>query len=371
MGTIGKSLKPEELRRRIGHMDQVAGIRLVQFDDGRARPARAALVHTGSGLEFTVALDRGMDIAAASYNGQAMGWRATVGDVAPQYYEAEGIRWLRSYFGGLLTTCGLSNVGGPAEDSAVSGVGLHGRIGNIPAENLQVRQEWEGDAYVLSITGTLRETVLFGEKLALTRTIRTQLGATTFTVHDEVVNEGFKTVPLMLLYHCNIGWPVVDAGSEVILPSKQLAPLVETARRGAEQWNRCDPPTHGCAEKVYYHDLTPERDGSVTAAIVNRQGFGAYVRFNKRQLPRFVQWKMMGEQDYVVGLEPCNCGVGGRKADEEAGLLHTIAPGEKRAFSLEFGAVTSKQEAQALRALRPKAPAKIVDSYLRFTKPVQ
>ena len=110
MEIYGKKFTTRQLRRRVGNMDQIAGIRTVTLDDGNERPTRAALVKTGAGLDFTVLLDRCLDISAASFGGKAMGWRSVTGDVAPQYYEAEGLRWLRSYFGGLLTTCGLRKV---------------------------------------------------------------------------------------------------------------------------------------------------------------------------------------------------------------------------------------------------------------------
>ena len=362
----GQSLTPAQLRRHIGHMDQVAGIQLVQLDDGRARASRAALVRTGTGFEFTVAIDRCLDIAAASHQGRALGWRSTAGDVAPQYYEAEGIRWLRSYSGGLVATCGLTNVGGPAPDSAESGVGLHGRIGNLPAENVQVVQEWRGNDYVMSITGTMRETRLFGEKLALTRTVSTKLGEDRFWIADRLVNEGFNKTPFMLLYHCNVGWPVIGEGTELIAPARRVAPRDEIARDGAKQWNRMDAPTRGYAEKVYYHDMAAARNGDVTAALVNPSGFGVYVKYNKKQLPRFVEWKMMGEQDYVVGLEPCNCSVQGRQSDEANGLLQSLRPGETREFQLELGAVTTPAQVKSLRAAAKTKP-KMADSYLEFT----
>lgn len=371
MELFGKNVTPDALRRRVGNMDQVAGIRTVQLDDGNERPARAAIIRTGAGLEVTVLPDRCMDIASAYYQGQAMGWRSTVGDVAPQYYEAPGLRWLRSYFGGLLTTCGLMNVGGPQPDSALSGQGLHGRIGNTPARNLQVVQEWRDGKYVLSITGTMREAVLFGENLTLTRTISTALGEKRFWLRDVLTNDGFRPAQFMLLYHCNIGWPALDAGSRMISPSRRVAPRDDVARKGAERWNLMDPPTPGYAEKVYYHDMVPARDGSVTVALVNEglkrgPGFGVYVKYNKKELPRFVQWKMMGEQDYVVGLEPCTCGVEGRQVDEELGLLHALAPGEARTVHLEFGAISSKKELAAIEAQSGKITPKIVDSYKQF-----
>jgi hypothetical protein len=196
----------------------------VELQDGNERGTRAAQLHTGSGLNVSVLLDRGMDIASASFNGRAMGWRSTTGDVAPQFFEAEGIRWLRNYFGGLVTTCGLVNVGAPAPGSELSGNGLHGRIGNTPARDIQVAQGWQGDAYVISVSGTMRETSVFFENLTLRRTVSTALGEKRFWIHDVVTNEGFKSQDFMLLYHCNIGWPALDAGSRLLSPSRQVAP---------------------------------------------------------------------------------------------------------------------------------------------------
>ncbi|MDZ4857349.1 MAG: aldose 1-epimerase family protein [Candidatus Hydrogenedentes bacterium] len=371
----GKKYRVADLRRRVGNMDQIAGVRLVQLDNGNERPNRAAIIHTGTGLELCVLLDRCLDIASASYRGQAMGWRSTTGDVAPQYFEPEWTRWLRSYFGGLVTTCGLMNVGAPTRDSAVHGNGLHGRIGNAPARDIQIRQEWQNDAYVLSVSGIMRETVVFGENLTLRRTVSTELGSTSFRIKDVVTNEGFKNTRFQLLYHCNIGWPVVDAGSELLIPSKTIAPRDKTAAEDKSDWRRCDAPTYGYAEKVYYHDVATAKDGTATCAIINDgwkrgNGFGVYLRYSPQELPRFAQWKQMGEQDYVVGLEPSNCGVEGRQVDEELGLLHALKPGESRSYSLEFGAVTDEKMVKKLRAGCAKVKPRWAESYQDFvTKP--
>ncbi len=369
----GKKYRVADLRRRVGNMDQIAGIRTVQLDDGNERPARAAILHTGTGLELTVLLDRCLDISAASYNQRAMGWRSATGDVAPSYFEAEGLRWLRSYFGGLVTTCGLTHVGAPRPESALLGNGLHGRIGNTPARNIKITQEWQDGEYVMSVTGTMRETVVFGENLTLTRTVSTKLGERRFWIHDVVANEGFNDTKYMLLYHCNIGWPAVDAGSEMIAPSRFVAPRDAVAEDGKENWHKMDPPTHQYKEKCYYHDMVPAPDGSVTVAMANDgfargEGFGVYVKYNKDELPRFVEWKQMGEQDYVIGFEPCNCGVEGRQVDEELGLLHTLKAGESKRVSLEFGVILSEKELKAIKTRSAKIKPQIVKSYKEFVK---
>jgi len=373
MRVYGNKYSVDNLRRRVGNMDQIAGIRTVQLDDGNERPTRAAVIHTGEGLEVTVLLDRCLDIASASYNGRAMGWRSATGDVAPQYFEPEGIRWLRSYFGGLVTTCGLTHVGAPRPESALLGNGLHGRIGNTSARNIKITQEWKGERYALSVSGTMRETVVFGENLTLTRTVSTRLGENRFWIHDVVTNEGFNATKYMLLYHCNIGWPALDAGSAMLSPSRLVAPRDAEAEDGKENWWKMDPPVHQYREKCYYHDMAPDKDGGVAVALVNDgfargNGFGVYVKYNKKELPRFVQWKQMGEQDYVIGFEPCNCGVEGRQIDEELGLLHTLEPGESKTVALEFGVIANQQELDAFKSAMPKVKTKIVQSYKEFVK---
>jgi hypothetical protein len=371
MKIYGRKYSAKQLRRRVGNMDQIAGIRMVQLDNGNERPARAALFHTGDGFEFTVLTDRCMDIASASFQGCALGWRSTAGNVAPQYYEAAGLRWLRSYFGGLLTTCGLTNVGAPDPDSVNNGLGLHGRIGNMPARDLKVTQEWQGTEYVLRISGVMRQAVLFGENITMTRTISTKAGARSFRITDVIANEGFRKTPLQVLYHCNIGWPVLEEGAKIIAPSRHAAPRDSEAADGVEAWAVMDAPMCNYAEKVYYHDMRAGKDGMVTVALVNDsfnggEGLGVAIRYNRDALPRFTEWKMMGEQDYVLGLEPCNCGVEGRTIDEERGLLRYLRPGEAVTCELEFHALSGKDALAAVRKQAAGGKTAIVESYRDF-----
>jgi hypothetical protein len=250
---------------------------------------------------------------------------------------------------------------------------VHGRIGNLPARDLKVNQEWRGDDYVLEVTGTIRETRLFGENLVLTRTISSKLGDARICLRDVLTNDGFDTQPFQLLYHCNIGWPAVDAGSEVIAPARRVAPRDPDAAVGKENWNKMGPPVHGFKEQVYYHDMAPARDGFVTCAVVNKgalkgNGFGVYVRYDSRALPRFTHWKNTGEGAYVTGLEPCTCGVEGWAEDEKRGWLHRLKPGQSREFNLEFGPVTTSAEVKKLRALCPKGPAPFAEHCSEFVK---
>src|SRR5664279_4674608 len=71
---FNSSFSPAELRRLTGTLDQLAGIRMVEYADGKARGMRAADVYTGTGFRFTVWLDRAMDIGPAEFAGKPLAW---------------------------------------------------------------------------------------------------------------------------------------------------------------------------------------------------------------------------------------------------------------------------------------------------------
>lgn len=322
-------LTPSSLHARLGHMAQLASIRRLVSDDGKSRGMRLLEVNNGSGLSFTVAPDRGMDIGQAYYKGTPLAWLSRNGDVAPQFFDADGFEWLRTWGGGLLTGCGLTNVGGP--NTADDGThGLHGRLSHIPAEEVNTRAEWSGTGiYTLTICGRVRQSKVFGENLLLTRRIETALGDASITVRDTIENQGFTPSPLMLLYHLNLGWPLVDEGATLEALPHEVAPQNAHAASGLSAWSNISAPTPGFAEQVYYHALPADSDGLASIRLVNRRlGLAFQVAYRTAELPYLIQWKMMGQGEYVVGLEPANCYPEGQEKISQRGLLRRLAPGE-------------------------------------------
>ena len=236
---FGRPFQREDLRRLVGGMAQIAGIRLVDLVDGRVRGMRAAEVFTGSGLRFQVLVDRGLDLGAAEHAGRPLAF-VHPALAAPSLREPHGIGWLRTFGGGLVTTCGLDHFGPP--DPEGEGYGLHGRASHLPAENVRVRQEWRGDEYALEIEGETRQARLFGENLRLERRVSTRLGATSLLLEDRVTNEGFRPAPLAFLYHCNFGFPVVSPESELLVRDVSVRPRDEAARAGLADHLRFGPP---------------------------------------------------------------------------------------------------------------------------------
>src|SRR5688500_10540062 len=187
---------------RVSNVSQIGGIETSVIDNGAGRGARIAWINTGTGLRYKVVIDRAMDIADAFYNQHSLAWLSHTGIIAPQPFSDKGIDWLRTFGGGLLTTCGLSHVGGPETDQTGQR-GLHGLISNTPAEIESIVQPdpFQGKME-MSITGRMRETQIFGPSLELKRTISGRLGEAVIQIHDEVINRGNQPAPHMILYHC-------------------------------------------------------------------------------------------------------------------------------------------------------------------------
>ena len=159
---LGQKWTRDELIQRVGRMEQIADVVPSVAADGLGRGSRYFHVYTGSGLSFDVMTDRALDIAACSYKGAPLAWISPSGWMHPAYYEADGLGWLRSFQGGLCTTCGLDQIGAPSEDEGEA-FGIHGRISNLPAEQVGSKAWWDGDSYRLDISGQMRQARLFGE----------------------------------------------------------------------------------------------------------------------------------------------------------------------------------------------------------------
>ncbi len=344
----GKNMTKQEILDRCGDVSQFGGTRLMRFSDGHEDGVQVVEFRTGSGLLFHVVPGRGMDITVAEHNGRAMGWRSGSTEAASAFHDPVGLGWLRTFPGGLVTTCGLTYAGAPCEDDGES-LGLHGRVSHTPATNLYVDGAWQGDDYVMWASGKMRETRLFGENILLERKISAVLGQNSFTIEDTVTNESSKRTPHMILYHINGGYPCVDAGSKLVSPTVEAVPRDDVAQTDKEHYYRNDPPTVGYNERCYYHDMATDQAGNTFAALINRnlpggQAFGFYVKYNKKELPFFTQWKMNGAREYVVGMEPANCHVEGRGSERARGTLQFLKPGETRTYRLELGVLDGLDE---------------------------
>lgn len=343
---FGREYNPQELQRLCGSTRQIGRIVPFQLSDGKEKGVRCLQFFSGSGFNFTVVPDRGMDIAFAEYKGMNLVWQSPTGVVGPEHYEPYGWGWIRGFFAGMLTTCGILNIGIPDAYNDEP-LGAHGRISYTPATNVSFDTVWIGDDLHLLARGEMREVRPPFYNLVVRRRIRAIAGLPYFTVHDTVTNEGYERVPHQILYHINIGFPVLSRSSYVLAPSRVCTPRDQDAEEAKEHWRLCSDPTPHYREKVYYHDVAACTDDRAWAAVVNPElegGLGVYVKYDPVKLPVLVQWKMMGEGMYVMGIEPSNSYGIGMARQHSLGLLKYIDPGQQIDYQLEIGVMTGQDE---------------------------
>ena len=330
---FGRKLSRQEIREYMGSLDSAAGITRFQYDEGRSKGLSAVEMRTGTGFRFVVLPDRGLDIGLCEYRGIPLSYRAPLGESHPSYFEAGADNWLRNFGGGLLVTCGLSYLGEPVVDRGEK-LGLHGRINNLPAYQVNTFKEWHDEKCRFKISGKIRESKTLVSNLVMYRSICTYAGENRIYLEDRVVNEGFKRQPHMILYHFNLGHPLLDNGTIL-----KIDP-VKTRQRDnydLEEYYIYKGPDGDYPDTVFYHQLPEDRQGYCQALLVNKKlNLGFSLKFEKKNLPNFIQWKYTNRGFYVTGLEPANCLVEGRKKEREEGTLVFLEPGEEKIYRLEI-----------------------------------
>lgn len=337
----GKTYSRAELLRKIGDIRQLARVEPFELVDGVERSVRAVRLRNAAGLELVVATDRGMAITDLFFHGVPLPFLNGVGIAHPSFSEQGGLGWLRTFPGGFLTPCGLTQVGSPSNDNGEE-LGLHGRVAAIPAREVRWGGDWKEDDYFLWVEGTVRQVVIFGEDVSLRRRVGMWMTGSRFWIEDTVENHSFQPVPHMFLQHFNLGFPLIDSTTRLELPAHTTEPRDEIARAGMGQCQVYEDPQPGYREQVFYHTLQGDASGQVEVRLVNPSfdkghGLGVSWRYALADYPVLVQWKMMGEGNYVAGIEPGNCHVTGRAEERERGTLQYLQPQEVRRYRIEIG----------------------------------
>lgn len=319
----------------VGNMLQTRGAEQYVLQNGRGDGMHFLYVRNGLGLEVWISLDRAGDVSRVSFKGDNMGYFAPCGYVAPQYYDNVGAGFLKSFTAGFFTTCGLAAVGAPCTDEGEE-LPLHGTVSNIPA-NLCSIDESETE---LTIKLRVTDAVIFGRKLVMNRTYIFSYTENSFSVSDTVTNEADTTTPYMILYHCNMGYPLLSEKSVVSIPNNGYVARDEQAQKYIDTALLMEKPQAGYQECCYYYDVK-DADGIARVGLYNEDiGKGVVLSYDKSALPRFTEWKMMGKTDYVLGLEPGNCTPDGRATLRKRGELEFLEPQESKTTSVKFSFVT-------------------------------
>ena len=370
MRLFDNEISRSELRRRVGNLAQIGGVELLSHEQGYARGSRFLDFRTGSGFRFTVHVDRGMDPGFAEFAGANLAWLPPKLFVAPAYWENDDHAWVRYAMGGLCNTAGLVTMGAP-QDVDVSSFkfharaqdrnGTHDRIAMIPASHFNFGEDWQGERCILWAEGTVRQEIVYGENLLLTRRYEAELGGRSFTIRDVVRNDGFYPTPHQILYHFNIGYPVVDDGAELLAAVTGDVPgsIFEDDTGASDRYRTFSAPEKEFFAEGYEIPMAKGPDGWSAAAVVNRGfkgldgGLGVYLRYDPKTLPVYLEWRMMGESLYAVGMEPASNVFGTVPELIEAGYPIMLEPGEERVYEVEFGVLAGGEAIDAFAASLP------------------
>lgn len=310
----------------IGNISQLFSTRRFKLMGGRADGVEAIEIHNGDALTVTLLPDRGLDIFSVRYNGKEMAYHAPGGIIHPAYYNDIGPRWLRSFSGGFLATCGLEWIGSALPDSLE---GLHGRHNHTPAENVSISTKFDsdGEPYV-EVVGDIFHGRLFGVRYTLRRTVTISRNNNSLTMRDEITNNGFTRAPLYLLYHFNLGYPLISESTELLIDATHIRPADDFAASLIDEWRTMTPPEPGYRQRNYYHYLPADADGYRHYGVNNREiDTKMSVSFRSPVIDKIFQWKNLAAGDYIMGLEPAAMVMLGKDA-EAAGELKFMEAGE-------------------------------------------
>ena len=198
---------------RVSNFMQIASIRRYEMTEGRERGLCVLdcdngrlrfLLNESKALDMMQLYDRGMNVSFLSKNG----------------FTAREIPFSRRFEGGMLYTVGLDSAG------AREGHELHGTFHNLPARVTRAECGEEG----IRITAEIEDGELFGKHLILRRTVTSAVESDSVTVHDELINSGTRTENFCLLYHVNLGYPMLDEGVRILSDAEEVIPRTPLAK---------------------------------------------------------------------------------------------------------------------------------------------
>lgn len=329
------------LRETYADLAAYADIRLVTLSDGPERGVRVLELRSGGGLEAEVIVDRGFDLGRLSIDGVTVSWHCANGYRAPWLLNSASDRgqgFLRAN-NGFLSTCGFDHIRQPETDALTDQGGypddemdypLHGHGAHQPARLISYGLEEEADQPYLWCEGEIIQTMQFLGTLKLRRRIEVPLGGNEISVKDRVVNRGTTAMSHMMLYHFNIGYPLVSGRSQIDLPNAQPVsgtgdPLADFPEPQTRQEN---------ALSVF--EINRDAETGLCTVTNREKGLELALRFDHDTLPFFQLLRMSGQGTYGIGLEPCTAGSRTRDRARAANEMVVLKPGEGRTYNINI-----------------------------------
>ena len=314
------------------------------------------LIHVDGGrMNFTVIPTRGMSLYRATCDSISLGWDSPIKPIVhPQFINLNddgGLGWLAG-FNELMVRCGVAFAGHPGMDGDKI-LTLHGRIGNTPADCVEVVVDRE-PPHRIRVRGRVEEAMFKFGLFELWTEVSTIPGSRTLRFCDRLVNRSEYEQEYQIIYHTNIGRPLLEASSQFHAAIKSLAPLDEYAAKDIDTFQTYLGPTANYGEQVYCATLHADERETTTSMLQNAAGDrGVALSHGTATLPYFTLWKNTDTETdgYVTGLEPGTGFPFNRSVERDAGRVPRLAAGAEVSFQMEM---TVLEDAAAVKAMRQR-----------------
>jgi hypothetical protein len=331
-------------------------VRKLTLHGGKQEGVDVIIVDNGK-LQFTVVPTRGMSVLSVTSGDVRLGWDSPVKEVVhPRHINLQsrgGLGWLEG-FNEWMVRCGLESNGHPGPDKFINNVGdvatmdltLHGKIGNIPASEVEVVVD-AAPPHRIRLRGRVDERMFNGPKLELQTEISTEPGSSSFRIADEITNHGAAAQEFEILYHSNYGRPLLEEGATFLAPVARVTPFNELAAREVAHYAAYAGPTPGYVERVYCIYPIADQDGRTLIALQNKARDRAVsLSFLVDDLPFVTLWKNTNDEaeGYVTGLEPGTNFPNNRRIERKYDRVPKLAAGESHSATIDFTIHTGKEE---------------------------
>jgi len=331
-------------------------VRKLTLHGGRQEGVDVIVVDNGL-LTFTVIPTRGMGILEATAGDVRLGWDSPVKEVVhPNTINLEsrgGLGWLEG-FNEWMVRCGTEWAGHPGKDTFVNNTGekaemsltLHGRIGNLPASEVEVLID-PNPPFRIRVRGRVDERMFYGPKLELWTEVSTEPGSASFRIEDSLTNHGAHDQEVQMIYHCNFGAPLLQAGSRFVGALRRITPFNAHAAKDVDRFAEYSAPTRGFVEQVYCIEPASDSTGRTLVMLQNaRAERGVALGFSVEQLPYLTLWKNLAatQEGYVTGIEPGTGFPFNRRVERLAGRVPKLPPGASRTMAVDVNILLSRND---------------------------
>ncbi len=293
---------------RINNAAQMFGIKRYTLNGG-AEDGLRVIECTNGALRFLLNESKALDIMQIFYKGENTSF------VSKNGFTKRETSFSERFEGGALYTCGLDAAG------VVEGKEMHGGFHNIPATVLRAECGDKG----ITVEAEIRYSALFGQDLVLRRKIFSAYDSGKIELTDVLTNEGKRAENYCILYHSNLGYPLLVEGGKIITETESVTPTGDTAKSKLAAWDTVEAPKDNEPESCYY--LKPV---DRTVYYFNPKSGRKFTLKYGESLDKFILWKSNASGDYALGLEPSTTELDGEFAYKQ------IAAGESKTFCVSY-----------------------------------